>query len=66
MIWRRRICCLAALALAGCMVGPDYERPQTSLPDGIFRRGAAGRRAGTDSGGLVDAVRRSDAETACS
>lgn len=32
MIWRRRICCLAALALAGCMVGPDYERPQTSLP----------------------------------
>ena len=32
MIWRRRICSLAALALAGCMVGPDYERPQTSLP----------------------------------
>jgi len=27
--------CLAmafALALAGCMVGPDYQRPQTTLP----------------------------------
>jgi len=32
MIGRRRICCLAASRSAGCMWGPDYERPQTSLP----------------------------------
>jgi outer membrane protein, multidrug efflux system len=32
MIRRRLICSLAAAALAGCMVGPDYTRPQTPLP----------------------------------
>jgi len=26
------MCALAALALAGCMVGPDYERPAVTLP----------------------------------
>jgi outer membrane protein, multidrug efflux system len=29
---RRLAPALAALALAGCMVGPDYERPATELP----------------------------------
>ena len=29
---RRSVVALAALALAGCMVGPDYQRPQTPLP----------------------------------
>jgi outer membrane protein, multidrug efflux system len=32
MIRRWSIWGLACLALAGCMVGPDYERPQTPLP----------------------------------
>lgn len=30
---RQLICALAAAALAGCMVGPDYLRPQTPLPE---------------------------------
>jgi outer membrane protein, multidrug efflux system len=29
---RRSICALVALALAGCMVGPNYERPAPTLP----------------------------------
>jgi multidrug efflux system outer membrane protein len=28
----RRLVTAVALALAGCMVGPDYQRPQTALP----------------------------------
>jgi outer membrane protein, multidrug efflux system len=32
MIQRRLICGAAAVALAGCMVGPDYHRPETPLP----------------------------------
>jgi outer membrane protein, multidrug efflux system len=32
MIRRRWFCGVACLALAGCMVGPDYQRPQTPLP----------------------------------
>jgi outer membrane protein, multidrug efflux system len=32
MIRRRWLCGVACLALAGCMVGPDYQRPQTPLP----------------------------------
>jgi outer membrane protein, multidrug efflux system len=32
MILGRLICGLTAMALAGCMVGPDYLRPQTPLP----------------------------------
>ncbi|HEX4523501.1 MAG TPA: efflux transporter outer membrane subunit [Casimicrobiaceae bacterium] len=28
----RRLAMAVALALAGCMVGPDYQRPQTPLP----------------------------------
>jgi multidrug efflux system outer membrane protein len=28
----RRLAMAVALALAGCMVGPDYQRPQTTLP----------------------------------
>jgi outer membrane protein, multidrug efflux system len=28
----RRLVTALALALAGCMVGPDYQRPQTTLP----------------------------------
>jgi multidrug efflux system outer membrane protein len=28
----RRLVTAVALALAGCMVGPDYQRPQTTLP----------------------------------
>ncbi|WP_091907641.1 efflux transporter outer membrane subunit [Chitinasiproducens palmae] len=26
------VCCVALTALAGCMVGPDYVRPETSVP----------------------------------
>jgi outer membrane protein, multidrug efflux system len=29
---RRGLIGLTAMALAGCMVGPNYERPQTPLP----------------------------------
>ena len=28
----RRLVIAVALALAGCMVGPDYQRPQTTVP----------------------------------
>ncbi|HEY1329116.1 MAG TPA: efflux transporter outer membrane subunit [Casimicrobiaceae bacterium] len=28
----KRVCTFAALALAGCMVGPDYHRPDVALP----------------------------------
>ena len=38
---------LAALALAGCMVGPDYERPTVPLP-GAFT-GADAATAATDA-----------------
>jgi multidrug efflux system outer membrane protein len=33
MIRRRLICVVAAIALAGCMVGPNYQRPQTPIPE---------------------------------
>ena len=32
MIRRSLLCAVLASALAGCMVGPDYERPQTPVP----------------------------------
>jgi len=32
MIRRSLLCAALASALAGCMVGPDYERPQTPVP----------------------------------
>jgi len=32
MIGWRTLCALVAAVLAGCMVGPDYERPRTPLP----------------------------------
>jgi multidrug efflux system outer membrane protein len=40
----RRWAIVAALALAGCMVGPDYQRPATELPS-TFPEGAAGAAA---------------------
>ena len=30
---QRMLLALAAVALSGCMVGPDYKRPATHLPD---------------------------------
>jgi multidrug efflux system outer membrane protein len=42
---RPLLCALTALALAGCMVGPDYERPQTPLPAKFPDDSAAGTTA---------------------
>jgi multidrug efflux system outer membrane protein len=38
---RRLLAALAALALGGCMVGPDYERPTVPLPDAFADADAA-------------------------
>ncbi|HEV7413386.1 MAG TPA: efflux transporter outer membrane subunit, partial [Casimicrobiaceae bacterium] len=37
----RRLVLALSLALAGCMVGPDYQRPQTTLPTGYADAPAA-------------------------
>ena len=37
----RRLATVVALALAGCMVGPDYQRPQTALPTAYADAAAA-------------------------
>ena len=41
----RRLVTAVALALAGCMVGPDYQRPQTTLPTAYAYAPAAATRA---------------------
>jgi len=43
---KRAIAIALALATSGCMVGPDYHRPGTSLP-GAFAEPDAGK-AGID------------------
>ncbi|EIK95008.1 RND efflux system outer membrane lipoprotein [Pseudomonas sp. M47T1] len=40
------------LALAGCTVGPDYQRPQQALPSG-FKEGAAFQRAAANPQGAL-------------
>lgn len=41
----RRLAVAAAFALAGCMVGPDYRRPSTDLPDAFLSDSANGAAA---------------------
>jgi multidrug efflux system outer membrane protein len=41
----RRICVLTALAVGGCVVGPDYKRPEVTLPAG-FRGPAPSGKSG--------------------
>jgi multidrug efflux system outer membrane protein len=43
----RRLPMAVALALAGCMVGPDYQRPQTALPTTYADAPAAQANAAT-------------------
>ncbi len=62
---RRLASCSAGAAAAGCMVGPDYQRPAVDLPGRLSGRArptsaAADRRAQR----LVDAVRRPGARRA--
>lgn len=45
----RRLLLVLAVALGGCMVGPDYERPAMPLPDDFSGTSAAGAPAGADS-----------------
>ncbi len=33
---QRLVCGVTAIALAGCMVGPNYQRPETALPTGYL------------------------------
>lgn len=42
----RRWAVVAALALAGCMVGPDYQRPATELPSAFPEEGAGAALTG--------------------
>ena len=44
---------VAALALAGCMVGPDYQRPATELPS-TFTESAAGAITGAAPEAIPD------------
>ena len=39
----KRLSLLATLLLAGCTVGPNYQRPEVSVPDTYARESAAGR-----------------------
>ncbi len=62
--WRVRgaLAVFIATSLAGCMVGPDYQRPQVELPAAYpeaLPGGHCGAGAGSARGGLVDALRRS-------
>ena len=50
----RRLAMAVALALAGCMVGPDYQRPQTTLPTGYADAPAAAANAATTSAVRAD------------
>jgi len=43
---------LLFLMLAGCMVGPDYQRPELALPQG-FKEGAQWQRAAADPQGAL-------------
>jgi multidrug efflux system outer membrane protein len=49
---KARALVLAALVLAGCTVGPDYKRPELSIPDDFRGRGPDGP-AGAESLGDV-------------
>ena len=48
---RRLMIKLVALALAGCMVGPDYERPTVLLPDAFTGATAAVASAPANASG---------------
>ena len=42
----RAVAMTASLLLAGCMVGPDYKRPETGLPATFIEPNAPGTVAG--------------------
>ncbi|NIE76318.1 efflux transporter outer membrane subunit [Pantoea sp. Tr-811] len=44
---------MLCLQLAGCMVGPDYQRPAMALPEG-FKEGAQWQRAAANPQGALD------------
>lgn len=46
---RRALIAVAAVALTGCVVGPDYRRPQTPLPAGFAGAPAADATATTST-----------------
>ena len=61
---KRTILAVSVLALSGCMMGPNYQRPQVALPGGVPRRAASRRhwphRSPTPSGRICFPTRRSN------
>ena len=52
----------ASLALSACMVGPDFVRPKSTVAAALDWRTAGCGAGGGGYGGLVEAVRRSNAQ----
>jgi NodT family efflux transporter outer membrane factor (OMF) lipoprotein len=44
---------LAVMTLAGCLMGPDYRRPEVQIPDG-FKEGVEWERADANPQGAID------------
>ena len=57
MRWRRAVLGCVALSamvsLAGCLMGPDYRRPEVQIPDG-FKEGVEWERADANPQGAID------------
>ena len=63
---QRLVCGVTAIALTGCMVGPNYQRPADSAADGVSGSNIFDHndeRPGARR--LVDALQRPDAERPC-
>lgn len=54
MLLKRSLLLLLAAGLAGCAVGPDYQRPTTPLPERYLGQGALEQRQAAASAELIE------------